>query len=144
MVELDLAALSHPGHVRHNNEDHFFVARFDRSMRTLRTNLREGEVPRQYSETAYGMLVADGVGGAAGGRDRQPHRDPRPLDLVIETPGLDHAPGRASRPARSFSAWSAASSRSATSWSSKAKADPSLRGMATTMTVACQLSGRSS
>ena len=33
LVELDLAALSHPGKVRRNNEDHFMVARFDRSRR---------------------------------------------------------------------------------------------------------------
>jgi hypothetical protein len=35
LVEVDLAALSHPGKVRRNNEDHSMVARFDRGMRTL-------------------------------------------------------------------------------------------------------------
>ena len=53
LVELDLAALSHPGNVRQNNEDHFFAARFDRSMRTLQTNLPESEAPRRYAETVY-------------------------------------------------------------------------------------------
>ncbi|MGE5413285.1 MAG: hypothetical protein ACM3NW_03855, partial [Syntrophomonadaceae bacterium] len=36
-VEVDLAALSHPG-VRKDNEDHFIAGRFDRTMRTLVSN----------------------------------------------------------------------------------------------------------
>ena len=67
LAEVEIAALSHRGRVRTNNEDHFCVARFDRSMRTLASNLAEGDVPRHYSETVYGLLVADGVGGAAAG-----------------------------------------------------------------------------
>ena len=35
LVEVDLGGLSHPGKVRLNNEDQFFVARFDRTMRAL-------------------------------------------------------------------------------------------------------------
>ena len=66
-VEVDIAAISHPGRVRSNNEDHYFVARIDRSLQTLHTNLRAGEIPEDSSETAYGLLVADGVGGAVAG-----------------------------------------------------------------------------
>src|ERR1700675_3706659 len=67
LVEGGLAGLSHPGKVRRNNEDHFIIARFDRTMRMLLSNLPEGDLPRRYSETVYGMLVADGVGGAVAG-----------------------------------------------------------------------------
>ena len=86
LVELDLAALSHPGKVRQENEDHFFAARFDRSMRTLLTNLPEGEAPSRYAETVYAMLVADGVGGAAGGEVASRTAVHALVDLVIETP----------------------------------------------------------
>src|SRR5512143_1852274 len=57
-VNVECAALSHPGKVRQNNEDHYFVARFERAMRTLLTNLEPGQVPDFHSEAAYAMLVA--------------------------------------------------------------------------------------
>jgi protein phosphatase len=138
LVEVDLAALSHPGKVRRNNEDHFMAARFDRSMRTLLTNLPEAEVPRAYAETAYGMLVADGVGGAAGGEVASRTAIHALVDLVIETPDwimqLDEPLAREvlQRMERRFQ-------RVREVLIERATADPSLRGMATTMTVACSL-----
>jgi PPM family protein phosphatase len=138
LVELDLAALSHPGNVRRNNEDHFIAARFDRSMRTLLTNLPEGEVPPRYSETVYGMLVADGVGGAAAGEIASRTAIHALMDLVIETPDwimrLDEPLAREvlQRMERRFQ-------QVREVLVERAKADPSLRGMATTMTVACSL-----
>jgi len=45
-VQLDLGALTHSGHVRTNNEDHYLVVCIERSLRTLLTNLAEGLVPR--------------------------------------------------------------------------------------------------
>ncbi len=138
LVEMDLAALSHPGKVRRNNEDHFIVARFDRSMRTLLTNLPEGEVPQRYAETVYGMLVADGVGGAAAGEIASRTAVQALVDLVIETPDwimrLDEplANEVLQRMERRFQ-------QVREVLVEKAKADPALRGMATTMTVACSL-----
>jgi serine/threonine protein phosphatase PrpC len=136
LVEVDFAALSHPGKVRRNNEDHFIVTRFDRTMRTLLTNLPEGEVPERYAETVYGMLVADGVGGAAGGEIASRTAIHALVDLVIETPDwimrLDEPLAREvlQRMERRFQ-------RVREVLVERAKADPSLRGMATTMTVAC-------
>ena len=85
-VAVDVAALSHQGKVRKNNEDHFIVARFDRTMRTLLTNLPAGDAPDRYAETVYGMLVADGVGGAAAGEIASRTAITAIMDLVIETP----------------------------------------------------------
>jgi protein phosphatase len=137
-VEVDLAAISHTGRVRSNNEDHYLVARVDRSMRTLHTNLREGEVPQHYSETAYGLLVADGVGGAAGGEIASRTAVHALVDLVIDTPDwimrMDAplANEVLQRMERRFQ-------QVRDVLMEKVKADPELRGMATTMTVAVTL-----
>ena len=136
LVVLDVAALSDPGRVRRNNEDHFMVARFDRAMDTLLTNLPEGEVPLRYKETVYAMLVADGVGGAAAGEIASRTAIHALVDLVIETPDwimrLDEplANEVLQRMERRFQMVREVLVE-------RAKDDPSLRGMATTMTVAC-------
>ncbi len=137
-VEVDIAAMSHTGRVRSNNEDHYFVARIDRSLQTLHTNLPEGEVPRSYSETAYGLLVADGVGGAVGGEIASRTAVHALIDLVIETPDwimrLDEplANEVLQRMERRFQ-------QVRDVLVEKARADPALKGMATTMTVAATL-----
>ncbi len=138
LVEVDLAGLTHPGRVRPNNEDHFFVARFDRVMRTLATNLPESDVPPRSSETAYGMLVADGVGGAAAGEVASRTAIAVLVDLAIETPDwimrLDEplANEVMQRMERRFQ-------RIHEVLVERAKADPTLRGMGTTLTLACSL-----
>src|SRR5215471_829416 len=85
-VEVDLGALSHPGKVRKQNEDHFIATRFERSMRTLASNLPPGEVPAGYAETAFGYLVADGVGGSVAGELASRTAVHAIMDLVLETP----------------------------------------------------------
>jgi len=67
LVEIDVAALSHPGHVRSNNEDHFLVTRLGRTLETMITSLPEGDVPKRAEEVNYMMIVADGMGGHAAG-----------------------------------------------------------------------------
>ena len=138
LVEVDLAGLSHVGHLRTNNEDHFFVARFDRIMRTLATNLPEGEAPLTSSETAYGMMVADGVGGEAAGEVASRTAIAVLVDLAIETPDwimrLDEplageVMGRMERRFQKIHEVLIA----------RAKADPTLRGMGTTLTLACSV-----
>jgi PPM family protein phosphatase len=66
-VRLDVAALSDKGNVRKQNEDHYFVARAGRHVTTMLTNVPSGDVPSQFGETGYLMVVADGMGGHAGG-----------------------------------------------------------------------------
>jgi protein phosphatase len=67
LVHFDFAALSHPGKVRPNNEDHYLVARYSRSMLPLQTNLPDAEAQERFDEMGYAMVVADGMGGAAAG-----------------------------------------------------------------------------
>src|SRR6476660_3657561 len=66
-VTIDVGAATDVGRTRPNNEDHFLVVRFGRAMETLRTNLPAGQVPAEFAEVGYGLVVADGMGGAAAG-----------------------------------------------------------------------------
>lgn len=86
LIEVDLAAESHIGKVRRNNEDHFVVQRFERTLQTLMTNLPTDAVPARASETGYAMLVADGMGGAAAGEVASKVAISTLIDLVLQTP----------------------------------------------------------
>ncbi|HEY7112940.1 MAG TPA: protein phosphatase 2C domain-containing protein [Thermoanaerobaculia bacterium] len=138
LVEMDVAALTDPGKVRDNNEDHYIVARFDRAMSTLLTNLPKGHVPAAYSETVYGLLVADGVGGQQAGEVASRTAIQAIVDLVIDTPDwimrLDEPLEKEvlDRMERRFQ-------KVREVLVERAQADPKLRGMATTLTVACSL-----
>ena len=65
-VYVKFGALSHPGRVRPNNEDHYLVIEQRRTRSVLLTNLPE-EVLRPADNTGYVLAVADGMGGAACG-----------------------------------------------------------------------------
>jgi protein phosphatase len=66
-VRFVFAAISHPGKVRTNNEDHYLVSQMGRSFDIISTNMPEGDLPDHLNELAYGMVVADGMGGMAAG-----------------------------------------------------------------------------
>ena len=67
LVEIDVDARSHPGYHRENNEDHFFVTRLGRTLKTMITSLPDEDVPACTEEVNYVMVVADGMGGHAAG-----------------------------------------------------------------------------
>ena len=86
LVEVDLAAQSHQGFVRKNNEDHYLAVRITRSLQTVLTNLPDGILPQSFDETAYGMLVADGMGGMPAGEVASSVALLRLLELAVQTP----------------------------------------------------------
>jgi len=138
MVQVEVAARSHPGNVRTNNEDHFLVTRCERSMETILTNLPEGSVPERFAEVGYGMLVADGMGGQAAGEVASRLAIATLVNLVLHTPdwimrgGESEADQVMRRMAERYRIVDAAVRE-------QAQADPSLAGMGTTMTLACNL-----
>jgi PPM family protein phosphatase len=138
LVEVELAGRSDPGKVRANNEDHYLIARFERTMKTVATNLPEGEVEPHYAEAVYGMLVADGVGGAAGGEVASRTAIRTLVDLVLDTPDWTMpfddtlAQEVLRRMERRFQ-------KIREVLVEQAKADPTLRGMGTTLTLAASL-----
>jgi serine/threonine protein phosphatase PrpC len=67
LVKIDFGALTHAGNVRPNNEDAYIIYRSGRFWEKINTSLEAGDLPDRSDEIAYGMAVADGVGGAAAG-----------------------------------------------------------------------------
>lgn len=135
-VKVELAGLSDPGKVRPNNEDHFFVGRFDRNMQTLLTNLPPGHVPDHYGESAYGLLVADGMGGQAAGEVASSSAVRVLVDLVLRTPDwilrLDE-----SLIERVRQRMEQRIQQVQEALAGQAQDEPTLWGMGTTLTLAC-------
>jgi protein phosphatase len=66
-MRLEIAARTHVGKVRPNNEDQHLIARLSKVMEVLAGSGPDGEPARLVAEEAYLLIVADGMGGAGGG-----------------------------------------------------------------------------
>lgn len=86
LTAADIGAASHQGHKRKNNEDHYLVIRFQRSLENLTTNIDDDVLRQSYALTGYGMLVADGMGGMAGGEVASKLALQRLVELIVDTP----------------------------------------------------------
>jgi len=66
--EIEIHALTHPGRVRQENQDHFLVCQLKKQMDVWLTSLPEVELRSADTERlAFLAMVADGVGSGAGG-----------------------------------------------------------------------------
>jgi hypothetical protein len=90
-LDVDLGAVSHTGHIRESNQDSYLVMKFGRSLENLMTNLAEDLFEQNYVMSGYGMLVADGMGGMAGGDFRLDTRSPAP-ERRYDCPGTNGRP----------------------------------------------------
>jgi PPM family protein phosphatase len=85
-LTIDVAAATHRGLVRKNNEDHYLIVEFARALKTIDTNLDDALLNPTYELSGYGMIVADGMGGAAGGEVASSMALTRLVELVVDTP----------------------------------------------------------
>lgn len=87
-VNVDLFGISDKGHVRTKNEDHFMIVRAGRAVETVLTNVPESDaMPGElFEETAFGMVVADGVGGESAGEVASRQAIYTLLSLSLHTP----------------------------------------------------------
>jgi serine/threonine protein phosphatase PrpC len=138
-VRVDICGRSHRGKVRPNNEDHFFVARFGRFLERLFSNLPENALPTLFEETGYGAIVADGIGGSEAGEVASSLAISTLVNLVLGTPDwimrLDDDSLQNEVRQRMLQRYDQISETLA----EQARADPSLRGFGTTMTMAVSL-----
>ncbi len=137
-TRVDFGAVSHRGRVRPVNEDSFLVARFKRSLHAVFTNLLPGLVPDSYAETGYVMLVADGMGGMAGGEAAGRTAIGALVELFIKTPDWIMRPDEDNtreilrRMEERFGQLTDALTE-------RAEVEPYLSGMGTTLTMAASI-----
>jgi PPM family protein phosphatase len=138
-VRIDVAALSDTGRVRQRNEDHYYVARGGRHVTTLLTNVPPEDIPSQAAETCYVMIVADGMGGHAGGEVASRMAIATLMNIILHAPDWilrlednEHAHKVIQRAADRCQQIHEALQK-------KGRLDPQLEGMGTTMTAALSL-----
>ena len=137
--EVELGAASHQGHVREKNEDHYLVMSFGRSLNNLLTNLDEEVLKPSYTSTGYGMLVADGIGGMAAGEVASRWALAKLVELLVETPDWIMRLERTEDVTIILQRMTQRFLKIDETLKEKARWDTTLRGMGTTLTVACTL-----
>jgi serine/threonine protein phosphatase PrpC len=140
-VHVDYGALSHQGLVRDQNQDRYSFARFGRTLHTLLTNLPEQRLPRRLDEIGYGMLVADGMGGASAGEFASELAVLTLMTLVLETPDWIFST-QEGQVERVMARMTERFEHIDQVLNQRGQTDSALTGMGTTMTLACSLGPR--
>jgi protein phosphatase len=135
-VRVEVAGRTDAGKVRSNNEDHFLVARLAKSMTICATSLpgEDGET-RFSGEEGYLMVVADGMGGAAAGERASALAVASVEGFVLNTLKWFLHLGRQEE-GTLFEELRQGLERADQAVVERARADASLRGMGTTVTMA--------
>ncbi len=134
-ARVDISALTHVGHVRANNEDHFYVAKATRALETMLTSIPAGDVPERADEINHVMVVADGMGGHAAGEVASRLAISALVSLALDIPDwifwvdAEHAPEVERRARESVQQVGALLIE-------RGRADSALRGMGSTLTCA--------
>jgi len=133
--EVDLYGLTHAGHVRKSNQDHFLICSVRKQVQVHRTSLPDVErLPLAGERMAFIAVVADGVGGGSKGETASRLALERVTEYVALTMrayhDLDASDDQPFLDALQEAAW-----KSHASVVAEAEGNPDHRGMATTMTL---------
>lgn len=82
----EIAALTDRGKVRDANEDAFIVFRIGRFLERVMSNIPESELPSHTEDSAYLMVVADGLGGHEAGDVASRSALVSALQLILRSP----------------------------------------------------------
>jgi PPM family protein phosphatase len=135
VVRLDVSGLTHPGHVRTNNEDHFLITKATRALETIQTSLPPGDVPDRADEVNHVMVLADGMGGHAAGEVASRLAISALVGLALQIPDwifwadTEHAPEMERRTREAVQ-------QVGSMLIDRGRQDAALRGMGSTLTAA--------
>jgi len=138
-IQVEIAASSHVGLVRANNEDHYLAVRFTRSLETLFTNVADDCLKSSFDEMGYGLLVADGMGGMVAGEVASRMALCKLVEIVVNTPDWVMKFNEAKDAALVMQRMTERFRLVDDELREKAEADRTLLGMGTTLTVAASL-----
>lgn len=138
-VKVEVAGATHWGHVRNNNEDHYLAVRLQRSLATLCTNLEESTLDQSFDEIGYGLLVADGLGGMAGGEVASRMALCKLVELVVNAPDWIMRFNQRQDESNVMERMTQRFRQVDDALRVEAEQDSSLAGMGTTLTVAISL-----
>ena len=132
--ELDVYGLTHPGKVRPNNEDHFLICSLQKRLQVYHTSLPDISIFTDGEHLAFLALVADGVGGAKAGEEASRITLEHVTRYVSES--LDcYYTSDPTDDSRFIHELEEAALRVHSEIAVEAATDPSLNGMATTLTL---------
>lgn len=132
-VQVEFGALSHKGKVRANNEDSYIALKLSRTVTPMFTNVPDQYLPFPFEESGYGMVVADGMGGQAAGEVASRSAIQILMNLTTRAPKWTlklHDNEARDLMARAVNYYRKIDS----ALSDRAKSDPNLTGMGTTLT----------
>ena len=139
-VAVKFGARTHAGKVRGNNEDQFLVARLAKSMKVCRSSLPETGARRLSDDEGYLMVVADGMGGAAGGERASALAVASVEDFALNTLKWFLHLGESDQDAL-FAELREGMERADRTVFERARQNPRLHGMGTTLTMAYSVGG---
>jgi len=134
-VRFSYGGRTHPGKKRTNNEDQFLIARLAKSMEVCKSSLPDDGVYHFSDEEGYLMVVADGMGGAAAGEHASALAVGSLEEFVLDTfKWFLHLGDR--EQSVLFEELRKGIERADRSVFDRARSDPRLIGMGTTLTMA--------
>lgn len=134
-LKLGFGGRTHPGKVRKNNEDQFLIAQLAKSMQVCKSSLPDSGSRLFSEEVGYLLVVADGLGGAAGGERASAVAVETVEDFVLNTlKWFLHLGGNDEHVL--LAELRAGMERADREVLERARADPRLHGMGTTLTMA--------
>ena len=89
--ELDIYGLTHIGHLRKTNQDHFLISMLRREVRIMQTSLRTAPDDSSTERLALLACVADGVGSSVMGEEAARLAVERILAYVMESANCYYA-----------------------------------------------------
>jgi serine/threonine protein phosphatase PrpC len=133
--EIDVKGLTHPGKVRSTNQDHFLIASLHKRLKVHATSLPHAEKLRFRGERlAFMTLVADGVGGHQAGEEASRLALEKVAKFITESTECyyTHDPDQEQH---FLELLHRSVMKCHDAIAEEAKSDPSLHGMATTLTL---------